>query len=147
MNKERLLHGGITQIIIAAFFEVYNELGVGFLESVYRVALVIVLRARGLQVEVNPRLPVYFQGRLIAEFCPDLMVNGVVIVELKATRTIDNAHKAQVINYLKASNAEIGLLLNFGAESGQFKRFVFDNERKAARKPPLEVGPLADVEP
>lgn len=139
MDHERLLHAGITQIILAAFFEVYNELGVGFLESVYRIAMVIVLRARGLQVEVNPRLPVCFQGRVIAEFCPDLLVNGVVFVELKATRTIDNAHKAQAINYLKASNVEVGLLLNFGAESGQFKRFVFDNARKAARKPPLEV--------
>jgi GxxExxY protein len=140
MSDEHLLHAGITRIILAAFFAVCNELGVGFLESVYRTAMVIALRARGLQVEVHPRLPVYFQGRLIAEFCPDLLVNGVVIVELKATRAIEGIHEAQVINYLKASNAEVGLVLNFGAERAQHKRLVFDNARKAARQPPLEVG-------
>jgi GxxExxY protein len=117
MGDEHLLHAGITRIILAAFFDVCNELGVGFLESVYRAALITALRARGLQVEVHPRLPVYFQGRLIAEFCPDMLVNGVVIVELKATRRIEPIHEAQVINYLKASNAEVGLVLNFGARA------------------------------
>jgi GxxExxY protein len=139
MADGKLLHSEITKIIIAVFFEVYNELGAGFLEHVYRVAMVIALRARGLQVEVNPKLPVYFQGRLIAQFCPDLLVNGVVIVELKATRTIEGAHQAQLLNYLKASDVEVGLLLNFGGESAQFMRRVFENDRKAARKGPIEV--------
>jgi GxxExxY protein len=75
-----------------------------------------------------------FSGR----FTPDLLVNGVVIVEVKAVRTIDGAHKAQVINYLKASNIEVALLLNFG-DTPQFQRFKFDNARKAARKPPEEL--------
>jgi GxxExxY protein len=144
MNEQTLLHADITRIIVGAFFDVCNELGAGcagFLESVYKAAMIIALRARGLQVEVSPWLPVYYQRRRIARFCPDLVVNGVVIVELKATRTIEGLHKAQVLNYLKASNIEVGLLLNFGGESGQFRRYVFDNHRKAARQPPVEMDP------
>jgi len=89
-------------------------------------------------VEEKPSLPVYFHDRILGRFTPDLLVNGVVIVEAKAVRAIDGAHKAQVINYLKASNIEVGLLLNFG-DTPQFQRLVFDNARKAARKPPQEL--------
>jgi GxxExxY protein len=141
MDRPALLHADVTGIIIAAFFDVCNELGPGFLESVYKMAMIIALRARGLQVEVSPCLTVYYQGQLIGRFFPDLLVNGVVIVELKAARAINNVDKAQVLNYLKASTIEVGLLLNFGAESAQFKRFLFDNPRKAARQPPVDVDP------
>jgi len=120
------------------FYEVFNVLGSGFVEAVYVAALVLVLRGKGLQVEEKPSLPVYFNDRILGRFTPDLLVNGAVIVEVKAVRTIDGAHKAQVINYLKASNIEVALLLNFG-DTPQFQRFKFDNARKAARKPPEEL--------
>ncbi len=81
---------------------------------------------------------VYFNDRILGRFTPDLLINGVVIVEVKALRAIDGAHRAQVINYLKASNIEVALLLNFG-DTPQFQRFAFDNTRKTARKPPQEL--------
>jgi GxxExxY protein len=136
--SEPLQHSNVTEIILAGFYEVFNVLGSGFVEAVYIAALVIVLRRKGLQVEEKPSLPVYFNGRILGRFTPDLLVNGVVIVEAKAVRAIDGAHKAQVINYLKASSVEVGLLLNFG-DTPQFQRLVFDNARKAARKPPQEI--------
>jgi GxxExxY protein len=139
--SEPLRHGSVTNIILAAFYEVFNDLGSGFLEAIYLAALAIVLRAKGLQVEEKPSLPVSFRNRLIGRFTPDLLVNGVVIVEAKAVRAIDGAHTAQVLNYLKASTIEVGLLLNFG-DTPQFQRLVFDNTRKADRKPPVELGPI-----
>jgi GxxExxY protein len=135
---EPLQHSNVTEVILAAFYEVFNVLGSGFVEAVYVAALVLVLRGKGLQVEEKPSLPVYFNDRILGRFTPDLLVNGAVIVEVKAVRTIDGAHKAQVINYLKASNIEVALLLNFG-DTPQFQRFKFDNARKAARKPPEEL--------
>ena len=135
---EPLQHSNVTEVILAAFYEVFNVLGSGFVEAVYIAALVLVLRGKGLQVEEKPSLPVYFNDRILGRFTPDLLVNGVVIVEAKAVRTIDGAHKAQVINYLKASTIEVALLLNFG-DTPQFQRFKFDNARKAARKPPEEL--------
>jgi GxxExxY protein len=135
---EPLQHSNVTEIILAAFYEVFNVLGSGFVEAVYVAALVLVLRGKGLQVEEKPSLPVYFNDRILGRFTPDLLVNGVVIVEAKAVRTIEGAHKAQVINYLKASTIEVALLLNFG-DTPQFQRFKFDNARKAARKPPEEL--------
>ena len=136
---EPLKHANVTEIILSGFYEVFNVLGSGFLEAVYIAAMVIVLRRKGLQVEEKPSLPVYFNDRVLGRFTPDLLVNGVVIVEAKAVRTIDPVHKAQVINYLKASDIEVGLLLNFG-DTPQCQRLVFDNARKAARKPPQEIG-------
>jgi GxxExxY protein len=146
--SEPLKHRNVTEIILAGFYEVFNVLGSGFLEAVYIAALVIVLRRKGLQVEEKPSLPVYFNDRVLGRFTPDLLVNGVVIVEAKAVRTIDPVHKAQVINYLKASDIEVGLLLNFG-DAPQFQRLVFDNARKAERKPPQEVveGDLPNADP
>jgi GxxExxY protein len=136
--SETLLHGNVTEPILAGFYETFNVLGSGFVEGVYVTALVIVLRGKGLQVEEKPSLPVHFRDRVLGRFTPDLLVNGVVIIEVKAVRAIDGAHQAQVINYLKASNVEVGLLLNFG-DTPQFQRLVFDNARKAARLPPEEV--------
>jgi GxxExxY protein len=127
----------ITEKIIAAFYEVYNKLGSGFLESVYRAALIIVLTRLGLRVETRAVLPVHFESRIIAEFRPDLVINGKVIVEVKVARTLDPSHSAQLLNYLRASDMEVGLLLNFGARA-QFKRRYYDNERKARREAPEE---------
>jgi GxxExxY protein len=128
--SEPLKQANVTEIILVGFYEVFNVLGSGFVEAVYIIAaMVIVLRRKGLQVEEKPSLPVYFNDRVLGRFTPDLLVNGVVIVEAKAVRTIDPEHKAQVINYLKASEIEVGLLLNFG-DTPQFQRLVFDNARK-----------------
>jgi len=108
---------------------VNNELGDGFLESVYENALYIVLTGYGLCVERQKNISVFFRGNIIGDFKADLIINKKVIVELKAVRALDPAHEAQLINYLKATNIEVGLLLNFGRKP-EFKRFVYDNKRK-----------------
>ena len=122
-------HKEITDIILRSFYEVYNELGDGFLESVYESALYIVITGYELCVERQKDISVFFRGKTIGDFKADLIVNEKVIVELKAVRTLAPEHEAQLINYLKATNIEVGLLLNFGRKP-EFKRFIFDNKRK-----------------
>ena len=129
MNTDRFKHKEITDIILRSFYEVYNELGGGFLESVYENALYIVLTGYGLSVERQKDISVFFRGNIVGVFKADLIINEKVIVELKAVRALDPAHEAQLINYLKATNIEVGLLLNFGRKP-EFKRFVYDNKRK-----------------
>ena len=129
MNADSFKYKEITDIILRSFYEVYNEIGDGFLESVYENALYIVLTGYGLCVERQKDIAVFFRGKVIGDFKADLIVNEKVIVELKAVRTLNPAHEAQLINYLKATNIEVGLLLNFGKKP-EFKRFIYDNKRK-----------------
>jgi len=123
----------ITDIILKSFYEVYNELGDGFLESVYENALYIVLTGYGLTVERQKNISVIFRGNVIGDFKADLIVEGNIIVELKAVCALDPAHEAQLINYLKATNIEVGLLLNFGRKP-EFKRYIFNNKQFNPRK-------------
>lgn len=129
---ERFKHGDLTDKIIGTFYEVYNELGFGFLESVYEEAMIIALREKGLKVEQQIPIPVWFRGKKIGNFESDLIVNNLVIVELKAVKLIDETHIAQLLNYLRATEIEVGLVLNFGHKA-EFRRQAFDNNRK--RKP------------
>jgi GxxExxY protein len=122
-------HQELTQAIIRAFYEVYNELGHGFLESVYEEAMAIALTQSGMQVNRQHPLPVWLRGRQVGDFRADLVVADAVIVELKAARALEPAHEAQLLNYLRASPIEVGLLLNFG-QAPKVKRMVFGNEKK-----------------
>ena len=122
-------HKDITELIIKAFYTVYNTLGYGFLEKVYQQALVIELRKLGLDVIPEAAIKVYYNGQVVGEYFADLLVAGVVLVEIKAVRTLAPEHEAQLLNYLKATPYEVGLLLNFGPKP-QIKRKVYDNERK-----------------
>ena len=124
-------HTDITELIIKAFYTVYNTLGYGFLEKVYRNALVIELRKLGLQVVAEARIVVYYDAQVVGEYFADLLVAGTVIVELKAVKTLLEAHEAQLLNYLKATPYEVGLLLNFGPQP-KIKRKAFDNSRKGS---------------
>jgi GxxExxY protein len=128
-DERRYLHQDLTRDIIGVFFEVYNELGYGFLESVYREAMAMALREAGLEVYKDFGITARFRGRPIGEFKADLIVSGLIILELKAVRALEPAHDSQLLNYLRAGVLEIGLLLNFGPKP-QFKRLVFSNERK-----------------
>ena len=130
-------HQKLTQKIIGVFYEVYNELGHGFLESVYENAMGIALKEAGLSALQQAPVAVRFRGRMIGDFRADLLVENAVIVELKAAKAIEGAHEAQLLNYLKATEIEVGLLMNFGPKP-EFKRFVFDNERKAGG-PPIDT--------
>lgn len=122
-------HEEITDKIIHAFYRVYNTLGYGFLEKVYENAMVIELRKMGLKVVQQARIVVYYEGEEVGDHNADLLVEELVIVELKAARVLEDSHEAQLLNYLKATTIEVGLLLNFGPKP-QFRRKVYDNELK-----------------
>ena len=124
-------HAEVSEKIIQAFFKVYNALGYGFSEKVYQNALVIELLALGLLVECQKQIPVYYAGQLVGEYFADVMVNGVVMLELKAVQRLLEEHEAQLLNCLKATPIEVGLLLNFGP-SPTFKRKLYDNDRKGS---------------
>lgn len=128
-TDKKMLHHELTEKIIGVFYDVYNELGHGFLESVYETAMIIALPEKGLAVVRQVEVPVWFRGQKIGTFFADLVVEGVVIVELKAVRTIDPAHEAQLLHYLRATEIELGLLLNFGVRP-EIKRKIYDNPRK-----------------
>lgn len=128
----KLLHADLTQGIINAFYDVYNELGRGFLEKVYQNALAIELISRGFIVETQKRIDVFYKGEQVGEYYADIVVNDKVILELKAAECLVEAHEWQLLNYLKATHIEVGLLLNFGSKP-EFRRKVFDNERKNLR--------------
>ena len=123
-----LKHSTLTESIIGTFFEVYNELGHGFLESVYENSLAIALREKGFEVYQQIAIPVRFRGKLVGDFVADMIVSQFVLLELKSARAIDAAHIAQLLNYLKATEIEVGLLLNFGHKP-EFKRLAFENRR------------------
>ncbi len=124
-------HSDITDRIIGAFFKVYNQLGYGFNEKVYENALAIELKNAGLEVVQQAPIEVYYAGQIIGDYIVDIAVNHVVIVELKAVRQLCEEHQAQLLNYLKPTQVEVGLLLNFGPKA-QHLRVVFDNERKGS---------------
>ena len=124
-----LLHKDITDKIIKAFYKVYNELGFGFLEKVYQNALFLELISMDLYCEKQKQIKVHYNGQIIGEYFADLIVNNRVIIELKAAETLVKEHELQLINYLKATEIEVGLLLNFGNHP-QFKRKFFTNDKK-----------------
>jgi GxxExxY protein len=121
----------VTEKIIQAFYKVYNKLGYGFSEKVYQNSLVLELCKLGLQVEPRKEIRVYYEDQVVGEYYADIVVNGAVIVELKAVRQMLDEHEAQLLNYLKATAMEVGLLLNFGPKA-EIKRKVYDNERKGS---------------
>lgn len=141
-SKEELLHSGVTEKIIGVFYEVYNELGCGFLESVYRNAMLIALRQRGLHCEAEHPIPVHFRGEQIGSFFADILVEGKVILELKVVRHLEAAHEAQLLNYLRGTDIEVGLLLNFGTRA-HFRRFRLDNGLKKPKE--ICVNPCESV--
>ncbi len=132
IDAQNLKHKEITDKILYAFFKiVYPALGFGFLEKVYENAMVIALREMGLKVEQQVKIVVYFAGQVVGEYYADLVVEGCVVVELKAVQNLLDEHDAQLLNYLRATEYEVGLLLNFGPQP-RFRRKVFDNERKSS---------------
>jgi GxxExxY protein len=133
-DEHGLKHSAVTQEVIGVFFAVYNELGPGFLESVYVGSLAIALTQAGLSVEREKPLTVRFRGEVVGKFRADLIVGEVVLVEAKACPKLNSLHEAQALNYLRATSLEVGLLVNFGSRP-QFRRLIYDNPRKTLRPP------------
>jgi GxxExxY protein len=125
-------HEEITEKIIKGFFKVYNTLGYGFLEKVYQNALLIELIKMGLNVTKEKRILVYYESQVVGDYNADLTVNDVVICELKTSEQLYEGDEHQLVNYLKATEVEVGLLLNFGKKP-EIKRKIYDNDRKSWR--------------
>ena len=124
-----MLHDNLTEKILCAFYNVYNNLGHGFLERVYENALVIELIKYDLRVNQQESVRVFYDKEPVGVYVADLVVNGLVIVELKAAEALRSEHFAQLTNYLRATDKEVGLLLNFG-KTPEFKRLVVGNDSK-----------------
>lgn len=122
-------HQETTEKIIKAFYSVYNSLGYGFLEKVYENAMMIELKKQDLNAVQQQKIDVYYEGEIVGEYFADLLVESKVIVELKAAHLIADEHEAQLLNYLKATKHEVGLILNFGP-TPQIARKIYDNDRK-----------------
>jgi len=127
-----LKRADLTEKIIGVFYSVYNELGRGFLESVYEEAMTMALRDAGIKVERQLPLPVWFRGQKIGDFKADILAEEAVLLELKCVRVFEPAREAQLLHYPRSTEIEVGLLFNFGP-SPQFRRLVFANERKKIR--------------
>ena len=124
-----LLHKDLTNVIIKAYYNVYNKLGFGFLEKVYENAMMIELRKFGLKVIKQQAITVYYDEEVVGDYFADLVVNEKVIIELKAASALIEEHEIQLMNYLKATKVEVGLLLNFGKKP-EFSRKIFENHLK-----------------
>ena len=122
-------HEELSKQIIKIFYQVYNELGYGFLEKVYQNALYLALKEEGLEVSPQRKIKVWFRGYEVGEYYADLIVNDLIILELKAAEALLDEHEAQLLNYLRGTEIEVGLLLNFG-KSPEIKRKVYDNSLK-----------------
>lgn len=127
--NENYIHSDITSKIIKAYYNVYNKLGYGFLEKVYENALIIELKKFELQCQKQTPIKVFYDAENVGEYFADIIVNDCVILELKAAESLNEEHEAQLVNYLRATNIEVGLLLNFGKEA-EFKRKAFSNNYK-----------------
>ena len=122
-------HQDITQVIIGSFRYVHKRLGYGFSEKIYENALAIELRKKNMAVQQQAAIKVFYDGAVIGDYVADLLIENAVIVELKSVRTLLPEHEAQLLNYLKATTFEVGLLLNFGPNT-QLKRKLYDNDHK-----------------
>ena len=124
MIVDNYKYSDTTKVIIGAFYKVYNSLGYGFLEKVYVNSLLIELRKLGLVCETHYQITVFYDDQEVGFYIADILVNGFIIIEVKATETLCEAHEFQLVNYLKATETEVGLLLNFGKKP-ECKRKVF----------------------
>ncbi len=129
VSKSKMKYQELTENIIKAAYTVHNTLGYGFLEKVYQNALVIELAKRGIKADSEKPIKVFYEGQIVGDYLCDLIVDDKVILELKAVKELNDIHEVQLVNYLKATGVEVGLLINFGP-SVKIKRRVFDNFRK-----------------
>ena len=134
MNTDQdIKHKELTDKIINNFYRVYNKLGYGFLEKIYGNAMMIEFKREGIPVDAQSAIKVFYEGEVIGEYFADMLVDNKVIIEIKASKNLVVENEAQLLNYLKATNIEVGLLLNFGPKP-EIKRKVFDNFRKSGHR-------------
>ena len=127
-----ILHGNVSEKVIKSFYHVYNTLGCGFLEKVYENALRVSLRKLGVEVAQQMPVAVHFEEEVVGEYFADLLVSGVIVVEVKVADAIAPEHEAQVINYLNATGYQVGMILNFGPKP-EFRRKVLTHPHSHPR--------------
>lgn len=132
-------HEALTEQLIGVFYTIYNELGHGFLESIYQKAFAVVLTEKGLRFQEQAPIEVVYHGVPLGDFKADLIAESSVLIELKAVKALEDAHERQVLNYLKSTNIKVALLLNFGPRP-QVRRLVLDNELKVAKSSATGAG-------
>lgn len=132
LHESKMIHQELSNKIIKAFYNVYNILGFGFLEKVYENALKFELQRMGYKVEQQQNIKVYFREKQVGDYFADLVVEDSIIVELKAAEALCEEHEAQLLNYLRATTIELGLLFNFGKKP-EFRRKIFTNDKKEIR--------------
>jgi GxxExxY protein len=132
MNTKNFPHQELSKEIIGIYYHVYNELGYGFLEKVYQNAFAIELLSRGYKIEKHKKVNVFYKNEIVGEYIPDIVVNNKLIIELKCVEFLVEAHECQLINYLRATECEVGLILNFGKDP-EFIRKIFTNNLKKNR--------------
>lgn len=128
-GPESLLHKHMTESIIKAYYTVYNELGYGFLEKVYQNAMLAELKENGFSVEAQKKIVVYYKEIMVGEYFADIVVNNTIILELKCCESISAEHQTQLLNYLRATEFEVGILFNFGKKAA-FRRKIYTNDQK-----------------
>ena len=141
--KSKTSEQTLAQRVIGFSMKVHRTLGCDFLESVYRKALLIELRQQNIPFEVHSNLPVFYEGEEVGSFQADLIVEGLIVVELKAVEAFASIHSLQLVNYLAAANIEEGLLLNFGAKSLEFRsktRHLPESIKASLNPPSLKFG-------
>src|SRR6187399_1003004 len=134
----------LTGRVIKVFYKIYNALGYGFIESIYHNSMIIEMVKEGITVETEKPIAVSYDGHVVGTFSADLVIEGKIIVELKAKEVLQTAHEAQLTNYLRATDVELGLLLNFGKEP-EFKRKYFSNVKKRRPSDPLDANILESL--
>ena len=128
-NKMELIHKDLSDKIIKCYYKVYNTLGYGFLEKVYENAMLIELKKSGLNAQSQQKINVFYDEELVGDYFADIVVNDLIVLELKATSSLQEEHECQLVNYLRATKMELGFLFNSGTEA-EFKRKVFMNKHK-----------------
>ena len=124
----------VTDIIIGCAYRVYNQMGFGYLESVYEKCLLIELRKNALQAESQKAITVYYDNEIVGKFIADIVVSDTIILELKSVRSISKAHEVQLVNYLVATGKPVGLILNFGESKVDIKRKIREIKKKKSCK-------------
>ena len=125
----KFLHKRLSDSILKIYYEVYNELGYGFLEKVYQNAMYFELKSQGFKVEAQKQIKVFYKNQIVGEYFADIIVEDLITLELKECECLKDEHQAQLLNYLRGTKVEIGMLLNFGTEP-EFKRLIYTNDRK-----------------
>ena len=131
MSKEKIIYGDLSYKVVGLAMEVHRKLGYGFLEKVYENSLAVLFRREGIEAKQQVAIRVHFEGQEVGYYLADILVAGKIVLEVKAVEGLIDAHRAQTLNYLKATDLDLAILLNFGKEKLQYERLVYSERRRA----------------